>query len=113
MRNCSAAASLTSQGSKEGEGFQSRLWSLYSPPSSFTPNVESSVFPHPVSEFIRCRQQKLILDHVSESESVGKWCGAHGLWEAEGLVLGGSRLGCGQQWQGSFRGWGLVSELLR
>lgn len=54
----------------------------------------------------------MILDHVSESESVGKWCRAQGLWEAEGLVLEGSRLGCGQQWQGSFRGWGLVSEPL-
>ena len=52
VRNRSAEASLTSQGSKEGDGFQSHLWSLYSPPSSFTLNVESSVFPLPVSEFM-------------------------------------------------------------
>ena len=52
VRNRSAAASLTSQGSKKREDFQSRLWSLYSPSSSFTPNMESSVFPCPVSEFM-------------------------------------------------------------
>ena len=37
----------------------------------------------------------------------------HGLWEAKGLALGGSRLGCGNSGKDILWGGGLVNEPLR
>ena len=78
----------------KGLGHISDLFILPYPPQLLTWILLSHI------KVLDCKQQELILYHLSKREFVGKVWGTHNLWEAEELVLRDP-----QGWPVGFRSW--------